>query len=35
VGLLEVEVSEVHVAVRQYVDGENVLPFVEANLEKL
>ena len=32
---LEVEVSEVHVAAGQYVYGENVLPFVEPNLEKL
>jgi len=35
VGLLEVEVSEVHVAVRQYVYGENVLAFAERNFEKL
>jgi hypothetical protein len=33
--LLEVEISEVHVATGQYVYGENVFPFVEAHLEKL
>src|SRR5580658_2569257 len=33
--LLEVEVGEVHVAAGQYVYGENVFPFVEADLEKL
>ena len=33
--LLEVEVSEVHVAAGQYVYGENVFPFVEVNLEKV
>jgi hypothetical protein len=35
VGLLEVEVSEVHVAAGQYVYGENVFPFLEANCEEL
>src|SRR5258705_4222938 len=33
--LLEVEISQIHVAVRQYVDGENIFPFAETNLEEL
>jgi hypothetical protein len=35
VELFEVETSQIHVAVRQYVYGEDVFPFVETNLEKL
>src|SRR5258707_6501865 len=31
----EVEISQIHVALRQYVYGENVLAFAERNLEKL
>jgi len=34
-GPLEVEICEVHVAAGQYVYGENVFPFAEANFEKL
>jgi len=30
----EVEISQIHVAVRQYVYCENILPFAKANLEK-
>jgi hypothetical protein len=33
--LFEVEISQVHITVRQYVHGENISPFVETNLEKL
>ena len=33
--LFEVEISQIHVAVRQYVYGENVLAFTEMNFEKL
>ena len=35
VDLFEIEIGQVHVTVRQYVHGENISPFVEANLEKL
>src|SRR5258705_12370072 len=33
--LLEVEISQIHVAIRQDVYGENIFPFAETNLEKL
>jgi hypothetical protein len=33
--LFEVEISQIHVALRQYVYGENVLAFAEMNFEKL
>jgi hypothetical protein len=35
VDLFEVEISQIHVAIRQYVYGENVLAFAERNCEKL
>lgn len=35
VNLLEIEIGEVHITVRQDVHGENISPFVETNLEKL
>jgi hypothetical protein len=31
----EVEISQVHVAERQYVDRENIFAFVDMNFEKL
>src|SRR5580658_8654713 len=31
----EVEISQIHVSVRQYVYGENVPPFAEMNFEEL
>src|SRR5258708_30618186 len=35
VDLFEVEISQIHVAIRQYVYGENVFPSAETNFEKL
>jgi hypothetical protein len=31
---IELEISQIHIAVGQYVHGENVFPLAEANLEK-
>jgi hypothetical protein len=31
----EIEISQIHVAVRQDVYGENIFPFAEPNSEKL
>jgi len=31
----EVEISQVHVSVRQYVHGENIFPFAQVDFEKL
>ena len=31
----EVEIGEIHVSVRQYVDGENIFSFAETDFEKL
>jgi hypothetical protein len=31
--LFEIEIGQIHVAVRQNVHGENISPFVETNLE--
>lgn len=33
--LFEVEISQIHVAVRQDVNGKDILPFNESNFEKL
>src|SRR5258708_3863543 len=35
VNRFEVEISQVHVSVRDYVHGENIFPFTERNFEKL
>src|SRR5690348_13534195 len=35
VNWFEVEISQIHVAVRQYVNRENIFPFVETDFEKL
>jgi hypothetical protein len=31
----EVEISQIHVSVRQYVYGENIFPFAQTDFEKL
>ena len=31
----EVEISQIHVAVRHYVYGENIFPFAQTDFEKL
>lgn len=33
--LLEIKISEVHVSVRSYVHGENILSLAQAKLEEL
>jgi len=33
--LFEIEISQVHAAVRQYVHGKNIFPFAQMNFEKL
>jgi hypothetical protein len=35
VDTFEVEISQIHITERQYVYGENVLAFAEADFEKL
>jgi hypothetical protein len=32
---MEVEIRQIHVPERQYVDGENILAFAEINFEQL
>jgi hypothetical protein len=35
VDLFEVEISQIHVSVLQYVYGENIFPFAQTDFEKL